>query len=124
MLNAELVTASSRLPVTLREICARTSLVSGHSLPPVDSRVFLERGRLSAFSHITWSDGEQAEIRFEDELEEEALMQALRFVTPVPKPTERCYRPGFHSELSPHEEFILDQMRLRGELPTIVPDRI
>jgi len=116
LLNAELVTTSGRFPVTLREICARTALVSGHALPEGEARVVLERGPLRAFGHLTWSDGEHAEVRFEDELEDEALMHALRFVTPAHKIPVRCYRPGFHADLTPYERHVLNQMRERGEL--------
>ena len=119
LLEADLVTIAQRTPVTLREIGARTCLVTGRNLPPLDARVLLDRGRLKAFGHVSWSDGNHAEIRFEDHIDGAMLAELLPFVPPKPKPAARCYRPGFHAQLSADEAFLLEQMRRRGDLPQL-----
>jgi hypothetical protein len=67
-LAAALETAAGSIPVRIRNISSEGALLDGPSFPPLDTRVTLARGGLSAAGKIVWQEEGYCGISFDERI--------------------------------------------------------
>lgn len=108
LMTATLEVAGRAIKVKLRNLSAEGAQVEGDDLPVEGTAIMFRKGDLAVVSQIVWTKGKQAGIRFDQELETQAVLHHI----PVPKarmsPTFK--RPGLATKaLSDNERKFAEQ---------------
>lgn len=94
MLSARLQTSTSTHDVIIRDVSATGARIETDDLPEPGTTVMLKRGTFLAYGSLVWANGEAGGIQFDEPLDEDELMDALKGL-PAPSQTVEPYRrPG------------------------------
>jgi hypothetical protein len=96
MLTARLSTSSSSEQVRLRDVSATGARVEGRHLPSLGAPVLLTRGNFSAYGQLVWKNGEVGGVRFDQALDEDSILDALKGLPPASQESEPYRRPGLN----------------------------
>lgn len=69
LLSVKMITISGEHSVTLRELSPSGAIISGENLPQAGADVVLRRGLFDVLARVEWSDGAQARLEFDEELD-------------------------------------------------------
>ena len=95
LMTATLEISGRAIKVKLRNLSAEGAQVEGDELPVEGTALMFRKGDIAAVGQIVWTKDKQAGIRFDKELETQAVLHHI----PVPKArmTPSFKRPGLAS---------------------------
>jgi hypothetical protein len=96
MLTARLSTSASSEQVRLRDVSATGARVEGRNLPSLGAPVLLTRGNFSAYGHLVWKSGEAGGVQFDESLDEDTILDALKGMPAPTSEPEPYRRPGLN----------------------------
>ena len=102
LMTATLEISGRAVEVKLRNLSPEGAQVEGNHLPVEGTDLMFRKGELAAAGRVIWTNGKQAGIRFEQELETQAVLNHI--AVPRPRTGTSFRRPGLASrELTEQE---------------------
>lgn len=117
-MTATLEISGRAVSVKLRNLSTDGAQVEGDQLPVEGTDLLFRKGELAVAGQIIWTKGKQAGIRFEHELETDAVLNHI----PVPRPrmSPDFRRPGLASrELTEQERKLAANWIAAERIPSV-----
>ena len=78
MLSAAMTSGATEIPVVIRDVSSTGALIVSPVAPDVGSYVNLRRDPVAVVARVAWRDGRKIGLQFRGEIDESALLIALR----------------------------------------------